>query len=243
MEDKNHLIKKDTLEILNYFYSQSKVMPLVNSGIASEKKSKDEYMKEYKAHLNDIRKFVDSFDSCSVSSEIIGEWNIIRKDIKDYLFNSNISFGGDCPKLKEFCLRELEHLNSIKTKLGANAIEYQMICSLVTEAVILDVESCMILVNVIGGQTDRNDYIGNQINNHIYQNMIKDCLNALENIASLNMEYQYKYERFTPFYYSISEKGERIGLVKKEEKPSNYGCFSVIALVIVSTLLCSFLLI
>lgn len=243
MEDNNHLIQKDLLKTLNNFDCQSKVMPPVNIGIESKLKSKDDYLKEYKEHLNDIRVFVDSFNSCSVSPEIIGEWNIIQKDINDYLFNSNISFGGACPKLKEFYLRELEHLNSIKNKLGDNAIEYQMICSLVAEAVILDIESSMILVNVIGGQTDRNDYIGKQINNQIYQNMIKDCLNALENIASLNMEYQYKYERFTPFYKSTSEKGERIGLIKKEEKSSNSGCFSLIALVIVSTLLCSFLLI
>lgn len=243
MEDNNHLIKKDLLETLNNYYCQSKVMPSVNIDIESKKKNKDDYLKEYKEHLNDIREFIDSFNSCSVSPEIIGEWNVIRKEINDYLFNTNISFGGDCPKLKEFCLRELEHLNSIKNKLGDNAIEYQMICSLVAEAVILDIESSMILVNVIGGQTDRNDYIGKQINNHTYQNMIKDCLNALENIASLNMEYQYKYERFTPFYKSTSEKGERIGLIKKEEKPSNSGCLSLIAFIIVSTLLCSFILI
>lgn len=244
MEDKNNLVNKGTLDILNNTSFQPKIIPhSLNMGIETEKKSKDEWLKEYKEHIKGIKEFVDSFDGCSVNYEIMGEWNVIRKDINDYLFNGNISFGGNCPKLKEFCLRELEHLNSIKNKLGAKSIEYQMICSLVAESVILDIESSMILVNGMGGLTDRNDYTGRQMNNQVYQNMFKDCLDALENIALLNMEYQYKYERFTPFYKSLSAKGERVGLAKKEEKSSKSGCFTVIALVIVSTLLCSFLLI
>ena len=142
--------------------------------------------------------------------------------------------------MKEYYIRELEHLNSIKNKLGPNAIEYQMICSLVAESVILDIESSMILVKDL--MSNRNDYTGRLINSQTYCNMLKDCLNALGNVDSLNMEYQYKYERFSPFYKSLSEKGKQVGLAETEKADKKPGCFGVIVFFLMSAFLYSFII-
>jgi hypothetical protein len=237
MEDNN----KELLNVHSTFNSV-----LSHYDIDEERRKKEQKREEnnakYKEHLKDIREFIDSFDSCNVSDEIMGEWNMIKKDINNYLFNINIEFDGSCPKIKDFYLRELDHLNSIKNKLGDNAIEYQMICSLIVESVILDIESSMLLVDNMG-MPNRNDYTGRLINNQTYCKMLKDCLNALGNIESLNMEYQYKYERFSPFYKSLSEEGRKKGLTETRKQDEKTGCLGVLILVIVSTLFCSFFLI
>ena len=196
--------------------------------------SSKNYENEYKEHLKDIREFVDSFDNCSVSYEIMGEWNVIRKEIHDYLFNINVGYDGSCTNLKNYFCQELEHLNSIKSKLGPNAIEYQMICSLIAESVRLDIKSSKITLNII----HKHNSIGLQIT---YPKMLKDCLNVMVNVAKLNMEYQYKYEVFNPYHNSLSEEGRKIGLIYSEPKSSTSGCMSVIAFMIMSTLLCTYL--
>ncbi|MCR4966138.1 MAG: hypothetical protein K6A41_10855 [Bacteroidales bacterium] len=242
MENKNneHLINKELLDTLNNFniHSHFDSIDVEKTRMLSDK---EENIAKYKEHLNGIREFIDSFDSCIVSDEIMGEWNMIKKDINNYLFNTNIAHDGSCPKIKDFCIRELAHLNSIKNKLGYNNIEYQMICSLVAESVILDVESNMLLVVTIC-MINRNDYTGRLINNQAYCKMLKDCLNALGNIESLNMEYQYKYERFSPFYKTLSEEGRKKGLIETRKQEEKSGCLGVTMLVILSTLFCSFLL-
>lgn len=205
-----------------------------NNSITRNMLSIKDYDKEFKEHLKDIREFVDSLDNCSVSYEIMGEWNVIRKEIHDYLFNNNVGFDGSCTKLKNYYYQELEHLNSIKSKLGNNAIEYQMICSLFAESVLLDIKSSKIYLNMI----HKLDRLGLQIS---YPRMLKDCLNVIGNVAELNMEYQYKYEIFKPYHNSLSEEGRKLGLIYSEPKSSSSGCMGVIALMIMSTLLCSYL--
>lgn len=190
---------------------------------------------KYKQNINDKGDFVASFDGCSVSSEIMGEWNVIKNEISDYLFSNNYLYG-KCPHMKEFFFKEKQHLDSIKNKLGANAIEYQMICSLVAEAIILDIESCLILQEKLS-ETESSP----AIKKLSYRDLLKDSLNVLEDVSALNMEYQYKYEKFTPFYKSLSEKGRLAGLAKDEPAKSKSGCFSIIVLAIISTLLCSFM--
>lgn len=231
---------EDTRQILSDFskdFASKAIPPITSRTQSNNAKTEEQLNEEYKRHLNDMSEFVASFDGCSVSPEIMGEWNVIKKEISDYLFTQRIVMFG-CSHMKEFFFKEKQHLDSIKNKLGYNAIEYQMICSLVAEAIILDIESCMIL-------EERQTKNGSSpaVKTMSYQAMLKDSLNVLEDVSSLNMEYQYKYEKFTPFYKSLSEKGKLAGLAKDEPEKAKSGCLSIIVIAIVSTLLCSFILI
>lgn len=232
---------EDTRQILSDFskdFASKAIPPITSRTQSNNAKTEEQLNEEYQRHLNDMSEFVASFDGCSVSPEIMGEWNVIKKEISDYLFSYNLQFDGSCPHMKKFISKEKEHLNSIKNKLGPNAIEYQMICSLVADAIILDIESCMIL-------EERQSKISTSptVKRLSYQAMLKDSLNVLEDVSSLNMEYQYKYEKFTPFYKSLSEKGKLAGLAKDEPEKVKSGCLSIIVIAIVSTLFCSFVLI
>lgn len=230
--------KRQILSDFDKDFAPKVITPITSRTQSNSVKTEEQLDEEYQRHLNDMSEFVASFDGCSVSPEIMGEWNVIKKEINDYLFSYNLQFDGSCPHMKKFFLKETEHLNSIKNKMGANAIEYQMICSLVAEAIILDIESCMIL--------EEKQAVFNSsptIKRLSYQAMLKDSLNILEDVSSLNMEYQYKYEKFTPFYKSLSEKGKLAGLAKDEPEKPKSGCLSIIIIAIVSTMLCSFILI
>lgn len=234
-------------ERLYRLYPETESLP---HKMAREKKEQEEMVKrlkeEYTQHYKGVREFVDSFDSCSVSVEILGEWNVIREEINNYLLhhnsNSDVGFYGDCPYMNVFLNQEKEHLKSIKSKVGANSIELQMICSLVAEAVILEIEKCLIGVKE-KQRTYRSGYVEQMIDKQYLQNFFQDCLDVMANASSLNMEYQYKYERFTPFYKSLIEQGKRAGLAIEEPSKTKSGCLSVIIIAIVSTLLCSFILI
>lgn len=234
--DREH--RETMLKVQNDFDEFFVRNPELDSPILRKQRVKDKKMEEYKQHCKDMGEFVASFDGCSVSAEIMGEWNVIRKEISDYLFSQRLIITG-CSHMKEFFAKEKQHLDSIKNKLGPNAIEYQMICSLVAEAIILDIESCMILEEM-----QLVDVESPAVKKLSHQAMLKDSLNVLEDASSLNMEYQYKYEKFTPFYKSLSEKGRLVGLAKDEPEKAEKnksGCLGIIILAIVSTLLCSFL--
>ena len=232
--------KEQILSILSDFdnnFASKEIQPITSKTWSNSAKTTKQLDEEYQRHLNDMSEFVASFNGCNVSPEIMGEWNVIKKEISDYLFSYNIHFDGSCPHMNSFFLKEKEHLNSIKNKLGPNAIEYQMICSLIAEAIVLDIESCMIL-------EEQQSFVEARpfIKRLTYQNMLKDSLNVLESLSSLNMEYQYKYEKFTPFYKSLSEKGRMVGLAKDEPKKNKSGCLNIILIAIISTFLGSFIL-
>lgn len=223
-------------EILDIYNSMKDIYPEIESPVIREIRETKRNNAEFKEHLKKISEFVSSFENCSVSSEISGEWNVIKKEINNHLFSINLEFGGGCSKLNKFYYQESEHLNSIRNKVGVNAIEYQMICSLVAEAIILDIESCIILQE---GALINIKY--SEIKTMQWRKTLQDCIDTLEQVSKLNMEYQYKYEKFTPFYKSLSEKGEQYGLIKKSVTSSKSGCLSVIAFLATITLLCSFI--
>lgn len=198
--------------------------------------------KELEPIIQAKKDIVKSFNNCIVSAEITGEWNVIQKEINDYLFHKNhngMGIYGDCPHMKVFFNQEKVHLNSIKSKLGANAIELQMICSIVAEAVILEIEACTIQAKCMKDPNE-TDYSEEMRYRNYMQSFLRDSLNVMKDVSSLNMEYQYKYERFTPFYKSLIEKGKQVGLNIEGSSKSKSGCLSIIILAIVSTLLCSF---
>lgn len=230
--------KQELLDLLNGFDTNfsSKAIPsqFGHEDTITKIHNEDAAKEEYKQHLKDIQDFIASFNTCTVSPEITGEWNVIQKEISKYLSSVNVSYDGSCSRLIEFYSQELQHLNSIKNKLGNNSIENQMICSLVAETIILDIESSMIFFRI------NNPIPSNNYTNKLeQQNMLKDSLNVLTKVATLNMEYQYKYEKFTPFYNSLSEKAKLYGIVPDETKIKNNktGCLSVITIAIVSTTL------
>lgn len=229
------IIKKNP-ELSSYFNFES---PFERA-----KKRVEASKKELEPIIQSKKDLVKSFNSCSVSAEITGEWNVIKNEINDYLFHKNhngMGIYGDCPHMIAFFNQEKVHLNSIKSKLGTNAIELQMICSLVAEAVILEIETCMITAKCIKDPNE-TDYSEEMSYRRYMQSFLRDSLNVMKNVSSLNMEYQYKYERFTPFYKSLTEKGKQVGLNNTEvSSKSKTGCLSIIILAIISTLLCSFL--
>lgn len=208
----------------------------------NEERRLEAYKDEYNQHVKEKRDFVNSFNGNTVSAVITGEWNVIQKEINDYLFHENhngIGLYGDCPHMKVFFNQEKVHLNSIISKFGANAIELQIICSLVAEAVILEIESCTIKAKY-KKDPNKTGYIEEMNYRNYMQSFLRDSLNVMKDVSSLNMEYQYKYERFTPFYKSLIEKGKQVGLNIEESSKSKSGCLGIIILAIVSTFLCSF---
>jgi len=227
------IIKKNP-ELSSYFN--------IESPFERTKKRVEATKKELEPVIQSKKDLVKSFNSCSVSAEITGEWNVIKKEINDYLFHKNhngMGIYGDCPHMIAFFNQEKVHLNSIKSKLGANAIELQMICSLVAEAVILEIEACMITAKSMKDPNETG-YIEEMSYKRYMQSFLRDSLNVMKDASLLNMEYQYKYERFTPFYKSLIEKGKQVGLNYEVSSKTKSGCLSIIILAIVSTLLCSF---
>lgn len=204
-----------------------------------EERKLEAFKDEIRQHVRGERGFVNSFSGNNVNPIIMGEWNVIKKEIDDFLFHktyTEMDFQGGCPYMIEFYNQEVIHLNSIKSKLGINAIEYQIICSLVTEAIILKIEGCLISQKY---RYSDGSY-STELKHRMYdENFLQDTLFVLDKTSSLNMEYEYKYERFNPFYKVLSDKAERVGVKKKEIKSSKFGCLSIIVLAFVSTLLFS----
>ncbi|MDY6372292.1 MAG: hypothetical protein SPL12_08395 [Bacteroidales bacterium] len=232
MEDENNPLKrKDIIEILDKHYTQNTSFV---SSFAAKSNAQEEKKRKRMEMISEKKEFIASLAGCYVSIEIMGEWNVIRNDIREYLSNINTNPLGGCSSLRPFIEREQTHLASIKEKVGQSSIEYQMISSLVAQAVVLDCESNLIEsepLKISAGISTSPVNIRNSYNEDvIYQRTLKDCLNALANVSKFDMEYQYKCETFTPTYDNFKKLGINAGLAEKKESPSqsNSGCMGIL---------------
>lgn len=197
--------------------------------------------KNKKTKKQEVEDFVNSLFGSDVSMVIMGEWNVIRNDIRDYLFHAEFDYDiitGGCPNIKAFVQREKDHLISIKGKVGKISIEYQMLSAIIAQAVVLYCEFIIICVEPVKKQRIHTASILHE--EMVFQRTLKDCLNALDIVSSFDLEYQYRYEIFSPTYKYFSELGQKTGLEEKIEMPPRQktGCMGVVVLsILLSTTL------
>ena len=240
-------IQKEMLDIQNQLLEESNEAFRAMNHLINETYN-DHELTEFQARIIreknkkkkrlEIENFVNSFVGSDVSMEIMGEWNVIRNDIKDYLFHAEFEYDiitGGCPNIKAFVRREQDHLISIKGKVGKLSIEYQMISAIIAQAVVLYSEFIIICVEPVKKQKIQTVSILHE--EMVFQRTIKDCLIALDIVSSFDLEYQYRYEIFSPTYKGFLELGRKYGLMENSDtklQPKS-GCMGIIVVGIVTT--------
>lgn len=237
------LIKEEIFSIQNELFQKAEHnVYLASPSIGAKDRLVREKLNNLKQKSKEKHELMDSLEGCDVSVEIMGEWNVIRNDIRDLLSKTSYEVNGYCTRLLSFVDRAQEHLKSIREKVGKTSIEYQMISAIIAQAIVLDCESNMIEAEPIKGfgAAAHGDYVASVV----YNRALKDCLAALSKASLFDLEYQYKVESFTPTYTEFKEKGKRAGLIeeKTSSTKSNTGCLGFVALGIVTTSILLFIL-
>ncbi len=176
---------------------------------------------------------------------IRGEYNVITKEIAVFRSDASRSYKDVMPFLEQ----EKKHLNSIKDKLGKDDLFYVAISTDVVEA-------CLKKINE-SFNTEKKKIASLSIKYepqyYSYYRELKevsqDSWAILKELQKMAMEYQFRFEQYTPTYASIKKTCDELGIDTRsagaklisaiDESPVT-GCFGDIIMTIVKIVIVAF---
>lgn len=137
-----------------------------------------------------------------------GEYNVIRNEINDFVSNPRYTYKDVMPFLEQ----EKKHLKSIKDKLGKDDLFYVAISTDV-------VETCLKKINdSLNSEKNKIARLSIKYEPQYYsyyrelKDVSQDSWAILKELDKMAMEYQFRYEQYTPTYASIKATCDELGI-------------------------------